>query len=725
MAGLKTWGGLAICLVLLALWTFRPIGVHPPAHLETAFDTQRAIGRLAVILGDERPHPTDTDANDAVEQRLLGEIRKAGFAPFVRERFHCNDIREGAAICSRPRNILFWVTPPGEDAVMLTAHHDSVAAGPGAADDGIGIAVILEVAHLLKGRDLKRPVLVLLTDAEEAGLIGAAAFAAHDPLRTSVGAIINVEARGTTGGVNMFQTSRPNGHDIEALKHGGQLASANALATDFYELMPNDTDLTMFLPMGIDAANYSIIGAGKRYHTPLDNLSHLDARSVRHMGASVLAAVTGFTEVSRKGEEGNSVFSDLDRKVTLVLSQGAALILLVVGAFAAAVIFVRSGREGRFRALLVPPLAVIAGAAASVLVGMLVGALRADDAYATAYPAAVRLAYGAAALAGAGLVIHLLRERIQPRLAASTWLWLAVLILAAFSFVPGLSILGAWPLIAVIIAAGASLFAPLRVFVMPLLVVAAALFTVIVLPLAGGLEEGLFIENAAPMSALLVFMFLLFMPVFGKRSSIVPMTSGGIAMLATVAALMVPAYTKSAPRHLSVVHEDVDGKAAFLIENNGPIPASMAALAGFSDTPDEDGNWHAPAPSIAEDGDVTVRYDMVDGQKTLVIVASSPLADRQEFLIDNGDAIRAVSVNGFPQKIKGVPIYIGCTGRSCRRMELQLALDSNGAPPEMRWRRTRYGAGEDMKSLVENRPETAQPVHAGDRQSLIRKIVIR
>src|SRR3546814_4293874 len=80
------WRGIIVGLVLLALWTLRPFGVDAPSSVETPFDTDRAVARLAIILGDERPHPTDSDANDAVEARLLAEIRKAGFTPQIDER---------------------------------------------------------------------------------------------------------------------------------------------------------------------------------------------------------------------------------------------------------------------------------------------------------------------------------------------------------------------------------------------------------------------------------------------------------------------------------------------------------------------------------------------------------------------------------------------------------------------------------------------------------------
>ena len=71
----KSWWGLLLLGLLLLLWTVRPIGVMAPAHVESEFQAERAVARLAMILGDERPHPTDSDANDAVEARLLEQIR--------------------------------------------------------------------------------------------------------------------------------------------------------------------------------------------------------------------------------------------------------------------------------------------------------------------------------------------------------------------------------------------------------------------------------------------------------------------------------------------------------------------------------------------------------------------------------------------------------------------------------------------------------------------------
>lgn len=718
----RSWWTAAIGLIVLALWTARPIGVDAPRHVETGFDVDRAVARLADILGDQRPHPTDSDANDAVEARLLAAIREMGFDPRIDERFHCNDLREGAAICARPRNIAFWVTPPGDHAVMIAAHYDSVPAGPGAADDGIGIAVALELAREFKGRKLARPLLILLTDAEEAGLVGAAAFAAHDPLRSRIGAVVNMEARGTTGGVNMFQTSSPNARDVAAIG-GRPLPFANSLSADFYALLPNDTDLTMLLPLGIDAGNYSVIGGGKRYHTPLDDLAHLDRNSVRHMGATTRAAVEGFAAGQRQGAEGQRIYTDAGRWLLLVMPQAAALAVLLTGLAASIFLFWRAAPARRGRAAFTPFLALAAGTGLAIAAAALVAVLRSEAAFGTAYPAVFRLLTGSAALAGAAFVLAFAREESGERIAAAAWFWLGLPVLAAFAFVPGLAILAIWPMLFVIAAAVARMTAARRA-VPYLLLAGAALFALIALPLAGGLEEGLFVEQAAPSGILLVFMLLFLMPGGGAGTRWASALFAAVMVAAFAASLAVPAYTRDAPRHLSVVHEDDNGRAAFLIEDNGPLPEAMRSAAAFGPNPDGKGNWHAAAPKLPDDGTIEIVSDRrVGDRRILRFVAGAPTSDRQEFLVKKGEAIRGIVVNGARPAVKGVPTYIGCTGRSCRRLELELALDAGSQPPEISWRRTRYGAGVAGERLVAKRPATAQPVHVGDRQVWIRPLL--
>lgn len=718
------WWSPLLCLLLLLCWTGRPIGVESPRHVDGAFDSARAIGRLAVLLGDQRPHPVDTPANDAVLGRLLAQIRQLGFTPEVREGFACSDFRAGQLYCARPRNVRFWITPPGDDAVMLTAHYDSVPAGPGAADDGMGVAVALEVAHLLKGQRFDRPVLVLITDGEEAGLVGAAAFAADDPLARRIGAVVNLEARGTTGTANMFQMSTPNGHDVAAVAAGGIHSSANALATNLYQMLPNDTDLTMLLPLGVDAANYAIIGGGMRYHTPIDDLAHLDRQSVGQMGESTLAAVRGFAATGHGGTEGQSVFTDLFQRWLLVLPQLAAALCVGIGVVGALVAFARTGPGRPVRTALAPLLALMAGVAAAWGMAALIGWWRPESAYGTAWPVALRFLYAVAALSGATAVLWALRIDNGRRLAAATWFWIGVLVLGAYAFMPGLTTLAAWPMLFVAAAGLVALSARSRFLVPWMLALAGLLFLCILLPIVGGLEEALFVEHAAPATAFLVFAFLCLMP-GGARMRWAALGCALLLVPGVIAAAVVPAYTRDAPRHLNIVHEDADDGASFLAQDSGALPPAMRAAAAFGTAPDDKGNWRAPAPRLAEAGrgNLEIVSDMVrNGVRTVRMIAQAPDADRQELLIEKGEAIRSIAVNGAVSRPAAPLFYFTCAGRACRRVDIAMEIATGQPLPEIRWRRTWYGAGQAARPILAARPDNARPVHMGDRRVVVRAV---
>ena len=66
---------LILALALTALAFKGALLAPPPVRAPAAgqFDTGRAMTRLSRILGDERPHPVDSEANDEVRARLLAE----------------------------------------------------------------------------------------------------------------------------------------------------------------------------------------------------------------------------------------------------------------------------------------------------------------------------------------------------------------------------------------------------------------------------------------------------------------------------------------------------------------------------------------------------------------------------------------------------------------------------------------------------------------------------
>ena len=210
---------LALVLAaLLAAMAAKSLLVQPPAlrasNSDRQFNAVRAKERLAYILGDQQPHPSDTANSDIVRARLIAQLEQIGLTPIVRDQFACNELyKQRGMSCARVRNIIAMLGPPTGKAVLLNAHYDSTPVGPGAGDDGIGVATLLEVGALLKAQPLKRPVILLFNEGEELGLIGARAFMA-DPLSRNLDSIVNLEARGVRGPVNMFETSRPNGAPV-------------------------------------------------------------------------------------------------------------------------------------------------------------------------------------------------------------------------------------------------------------------------------------------------------------------------------------------------------------------------------------------------------------------------------------------------------------------------------------------------------------------------------
>ncbi len=267
---------LALGLVILLLAAFAgqvPAVSLPPARSAPGeFDANRAKARLAFILGDQRASPRGLAGRRPGPRADRRDARANGPRADRSRPDGLQRLPESPPVaCARVRNIIAVLGPPHGKALLLSAHYDSVPVGPGASDDGIGVATLLEVGSIVKDRPLKRPVILLFNEGEELGLLGARAFLA-DPLSRNVDSLLNFEARGVNGPVTMFETSQPNGSAIAAYAAAVRRPSASSLATDVARLIPNDTDVTTFKERGWLTLNSAIVGNETRYHSPGDNL---------------------------------------------------------------------------------------------------------------------------------------------------------------------------------------------------------------------------------------------------------------------------------------------------------------------------------------------------------------------------------------------------------------------------------------------------------------------
>ncbi len=287
--------GAALAGALLLGWlgtrSPAPAGADAPPE---AFSAARALVDIETIA--QRPHPLGTADHDRVRDYVVARMAALGLSPQVQasQALERRDWSGDAWIIGGAVENVVGVLP-GRDrsqpALALMAHYDSVPGSPGAADDATGVAAIFEVVRAIRTRGTpERDIIVLITDGEEAGLLGARAFFAEHPLRGRIGLMINLEARGNGGRANMFQTGPDNGAIIAAFARNASAPISNSLAVFLYENMPNDTDFTVSKEAGLSGLNFAFIGRQFDYHAATATVANLDKGSVQHIGDQALAA---------------------------------------------------------------------------------------------------------------------------------------------------------------------------------------------------------------------------------------------------------------------------------------------------------------------------------------------------------------------------------------------------------------------------------------------------
>ena len=328
------WTTPLLLLLLGLLAAVLAMRAPAPAPVDAApgvFSAGRAMADVRAIA--QRPHPIGSADSPRVQAYLLKRMAELGLQP---------QARPFASGQGEGRNLLGVL--PGRDreapALLLMAHYDSVPTGPGGADDAAGVAAVLETVRALATAPRERDVMVLLTDGEEAGMLGAKAFFSADPARAHVGLVINLEARGNRGRAVMFETHRNAAPLIAALIDADSLAAASSLMPDIYRRLPNNTDLTEALRRGYAGLNFAFFAGLDAYHRPGDTPQALDPGSLQHIGEQVLRAARALTTAAATplpGRAPDQVYADIlgGPVVQYPAAVGWALVMLAGGGLTA------------------------------------------------------------------------------------------------------------------------------------------------------------------------------------------------------------------------------------------------------------------------------------------------------------------------------------------------------------------------------------------------------
>lgn len=297
--------GVAAALVMalgIAIWIALRQVVPPNVVLESApateFSAQRAVRHLDIVAAE--PRFVASPGHAATRAYLIEQITALGLAPVVQTttsalRFPGASSFDAGSV----QNVLTRIAGTNSTgAILLSAHYDGGATGPAAGDCGACVATLLETVRALSaGPPLANDVIFIFSDAEEVGDLGAHAFATQHPWMSDVRLALNFEAQGAAGPGILYVTSAGNEHLISAFARAAPHATTSSFFAGLMSALPamrGACDLQDYMDAGSAGLGFIFTGNAPAYHTALDNVQTLDARSVQHFGGYAVGLVRHF-----------------------------------------------------------------------------------------------------------------------------------------------------------------------------------------------------------------------------------------------------------------------------------------------------------------------------------------------------------------------------------------------------------------------------------------------
>lgn len=292
------------------------MGLLSALLLAASIDGEAAL-RHASALAALGPHPWGSTRNRAAAEYVAAQMRAAGLSEVQLQPF----AHEGVA----GANVVGTLRAPGEEFVVIGAHHDTAPEAPGAYDDGGGVGILIELARVLAAAPPRSRTLVFVSfDAEEAWSAGKgttegsrAYLARLGPRARSMVAAFAIEMAGWKGGTPLvhpiaYADPRVPGRSVvapawlvRAALRGSREAEAPLGVGDpwlswLYQpavrvfrarLYGDDLSFLQGGRPALFASDSSFSAFYPHYHRATDTADKLDAASLERMGRGVLGVV--------------------------------------------------------------------------------------------------------------------------------------------------------------------------------------------------------------------------------------------------------------------------------------------------------------------------------------------------------------------------------------------------------------------------------------------------
>lgn len=274
----------------------------------SASNEKQAVELLMKTVNEIKQNASDLYEIENLVQTVSGGLVLGPSASFY-------DSIHNVVVKFSPRNAV------SNSSLLINAHFDTVPTSPGGGDDGLMVAVMLEVLRVLSASKtlLQHTIIFLFNGAEENSLQGSHAFITQHEWAKDIKAFINLDALGNGGKEILFQSGPQHPWIAKYYTQYAVHPYANSMGEEIFQLnlIPSDTDFRIFRDFGhIPGLDLAHCLNDYVYHTEYDGMESISDGTFQHTGDNILAiakAIANSPELpdTSKHASGNLVFYDV------------------------------------------------------------------------------------------------------------------------------------------------------------------------------------------------------------------------------------------------------------------------------------------------------------------------------------------------------------------------------------------------------------------------------
>lgn len=348
---------ILLSIVLVVMFVVSVVDTNEVRY-ETNFSQENMITHIEKLSENGPRSLVDKEENELAMKYIISQIESYGIVNQDTTEVPAYQVQSYVATHDSGKyqnfyleNVIVHIPANAEsttdEAIMFMGHFDSVPMGEGSSDDALACSTMLEAIRyyldkMKNGYTISNDLVFCFVNGEEYNLYGSRAFmnefVAFDNIVERIKFATNLESRGTSGTLIMFETAKNNYNTVQFFSEVNKSLFTCSIATLVYDMMPNGTDFTNFKDVyqGLNMAN---VGGGENYHTQNDILENIEMSYLSQQAQIVDSLIEKLSNYDLKqlhdAEESAIFFSYLNLKTvvynhTMVIVLAVILILLVV-----------------------------------------------------------------------------------------------------------------------------------------------------------------------------------------------------------------------------------------------------------------------------------------------------------------------------------------------------------------------------------------------------------